>query len=67
MNRCPIAYDVCDERCGLTDKIIDKTVNTIKMMLPSWFNTIDISFLSFEMKEKYKFLLEKRIKVLDLA
>ena len=54
------------ERCSLTDKIIEKTLNTIKMALPSWFGLIDISFLSNEMKEKYRVLLRNRINVLGL-
>lgn len=54
------------ERCFLTDKIIEKTLNTINTALPHWFELIDISFLSDEMKEKYRVLLQKRINVLGL-
>ena len=54
------------ERCCLTDKIIEKTLFSINSALPSWFGLIDISFLSTEMKEKYRELLSKRIKVLGL-
>lgn len=54
------------ERCSLTDKVIDATLNTISSALDSWFNLIDISFLSNEMKEKYRLLLQKRRKVLGL-
>ena len=49
------------ERCGLTDKIIEKMVDTIQKALSSWFELIDISFLSDEMKDKYGILLQKRI------
>jgi serine/threonine-protein kinase HipA len=52
------------ERCGLNDKIIDKILKTIYLAIPAWFEWIDNSFLTNEMKEKYKFLLEKRTKVL---
>lgn len=52
------------ERCGLTDVIIEKTSRTIQDALPSWFELINISFLSSEMKEKYMTLLQNRIKVL---
>lgn len=52
------------ERCGLTDKILENTLTTIKAALDSWFALIDISFLSPEMKEKYRLLLEKRIRVI---
>ena len=54
------------ERCGLGDKIIERTLETIQSAIPSWFNLIDICFLSPEMKEKYKALLQKRIDILDL-
>jgi serine/threonine-protein kinase HipA len=49
------------ERCGLTDKIIEKMVDTIQKALSSWFELIDISFLSDEMKDKYRSFLQKRI------
>ncbi|HEX2935600.1 MAG TPA: HipA domain-containing protein [Bacteroidales bacterium] len=52
------------ERCGLTDKVIDKNIDEIKAKLNHWFNLIDNSFLSSEMKEEYSLLLQKRIKVL---
>jgi len=52
------------ERCGLTEKVIEKALNTIQMALPAWFKTIDISFLSGKLKEKYTDLLWKRIKVM---
>jgi len=54
------------ERCGLNDKVIEKTIDMIKNALPQWFELIDISFLSGEMVEKYKKLLQKRIKVLGI-
>jgi serine/threonine-protein kinase HipA len=49
------------ERCGLTDKIIEKMLDTIRKALSSWFELIDISFLSDEMKDKYRSFLQKRI------
>jgi len=52
------------ERCKLTDKIIERNLEIIQTELPSWFNLIDISFLSDEMKEKYRDLLQKRINIL---
>lgn len=54
------------QRCGLTNKIIEKTMNTIQKALPSWYELIDISFLSDEMKCKYKNLLQHRIDILGL-
>jgi serine/threonine-protein kinase HipA len=52
------------ERCNLTDKIIERFLEKIQKEIPAWFNLIDISFLSGEMKEKYKNLLYKRIDIL---
>lgn len=52
------------ERCNLTDKIIERILETIQTELPSWFSLIDISFLSKEMKDKYGDLLQKRINIL---
>lgn len=52
------------ERCGLTDKILEKNQDEIKVQLSRWFELINNSFLSQKMKEKYNLLLENRIKVL---
>ncbi|HKK81393.1 MAG TPA: HipA domain-containing protein [Prolixibacteraceae bacterium] len=54
------------ERCGLTDKVIEKTLKTIQQTLPKWFDFIENSFLSDEMKEKYRSLLQRRIQILGL-
>jgi serine/threonine-protein kinase HipA len=52
------------ERCNLTHKIIERILEKIQKEIPAWFNLIDISFLSGEMKEKYKNLLRKRMDIL---
>lgn len=52
------------ESCNLTDKIIERFLEKIQKEIPVWFNLIDISFLSGEMKEKYKNLLYNRIDIL---
>lgn len=54
------------ERCLLTDKIIEKNLDSIRWVLHSWFELIEISFLSGELKEKYRVVLQKRINVLGL-
>jgi len=54
------------ECCSLSDKVIEKSLSKINRAFPSWFELIDISFLSDIMKEKYRVLLQKRISVLDL-
>ncbi|MDA3893184.1 MAG: HipA domain-containing protein [Salinivirgaceae bacterium] len=55
------------EGCRLTDRVIENTLETIMDSIPIWFNLIDISFLSKQMKEKYALLLQKRINVLNLV
>lgn len=52
------------ERCNLADPVIERTLETIQSALPSWFELIDISFLSDEMKDKYAKLLQNRIEIL---
>jgi serine/threonine-protein kinase HipA len=54
------------ERCGLTEKVVEKTLISIQQKLPEWFELIDCSFLSEKMKEKYRNLFTHRIKILDL-
>lgn len=49
------------KRCGLTDRIIEKIEDTIQKALSSWFEMIEISFLSDKMKDKYRSFLLKRI------
>ena len=52
------------ERCGLPDKIIERTINVFKKALPSWFDLLALSFLSDDMRGKYESLLRKRIDIL---
>ncbi len=54
------------DRCGLTIKSIDKVLETISSAVPKWNEWIEISFLSDEMKEKYRQLLAIRLTVLDI-
>ena len=54
------------EQCCINDKIIDQTLHTIQKAIPSWFDLIEISFLSDEIQTKYKVLLKKRIEILGL-
>lgn len=52
------------EKCGLTDKSIEKSLTTIQTAIPGWHSLIGISFLSEPMKDKYLKLLQERTKVL---
>lgn len=54
------------ERCGLTEKSIEKVLETISLAIPEWKNLIDISFLSKEMKGKYLYLLNGRLTTLNI-
>ena len=54
------------ERCELTDKSIDKVLETISLSVPKWKELINNSFLSQEMKDKYQTLLETRLNNLSI-
>ncbi|MFV0346532.1 MAG: HipA domain-containing protein [Bacteroidales bacterium] len=54
------------ERCGLTPKTVDSILNDIDVAIPEWYDFIDNSFLSEDMKEKYEKLLKDRIALLML-
>ena len=54
------------EICELTDKSIDKVLETISLSVPKWKQLIINSFLSKEMQEKYQALLETRLNILDI-
>ena len=49
------------EKCRLTEKSIEKVLETISLAIPKWKTLIDISFLSEEMKGKYLDLLDGRL------
>lgn len=66
LNRTVLINYFGAERCGLTDKVIEKTLKTIQQTLPKWFDLIENSFLSDEMKQKYRGLLQRRIQILEL-
>jgi serine/threonine-protein kinase HipA len=52
------------ERCGITDTILEKSLDSIKKSIPIWYKLIDGCFLSSLMKEKYRLLLDRRIKAI---
>lgn len=54
------------EKCGLTEKSIEKVLETISVAIPKWMTLIDISFLSKEMKGKYLDLLDSRLTILKI-
>jgi serine/threonine-protein kinase HipA len=54
------------ERCGLTEKSIDKVLETISTAIPSWRTLINISFLSEEMKGRYLDLLDRRLTAMSI-
>lgn len=51
------------ERSGLTNKTIEQILDIIRNALPTWYNLIEISFLSSEMKEKYSLFVQQRSKI----
>ena len=52
------------EKCGLTDKTIEKSLAIIQAAIPGWYTLIGISFLSETMKDKYRKLLQDRTRIL---
>jgi serine/threonine-protein kinase HipA len=54
------------ERCDLTDRVVDKVLDSITGSIPNWREEIRISFLSDEMKEKYTALIDARLDRLRL-
>ena len=54
------------EICGLTEKSIEKVLETITLAIPKWKTLIDISFLSKVMKGKYLDLLDGRLTTLEI-
>lgn len=54
------------ERCELTDKSIERVLESISFSVPKWKELINNSFLSQEMKDKYQTLLETRLNNLGI-
>jgi len=54
------------ERCGLTEKSIEKVIETISTAIPKWRALIAVSFLSEDMKSKYLDLLDRRMIKLNI-
>ena len=54
------------ERCDLTDKVIDRVLESITSAVQGWRELINISFLSPDMKKKYNDLLNARLRILNL-
>jgi serine/threonine-protein kinase HipA len=54
------------EKCELTEKSVEKVLETITLAIPKWKTLIDISFLSKEMQGKYLDLLDERLTTLKI-
>ncbi len=54
------------ERCGLTDKVVENNLQALIKHKETWMQLLEKSFLSKELKNKYKTLLEMRWAVLAL-
>jgi hypothetical protein len=54
------------KRLKLNQKVINKTLKELQAAKPSWFELIQNSFLSQDLKNTYTELLEKRIQLLEL-
>jgi len=67
LTRNDLVYYFGLERCELTNKSVDKVLESIHSAIPQWMKLIENSFLSPEMKDRYKELIFKRLDVLKLA
>jgi len=54
------------DRCGLTVKTIENNLDALGAAKQNWHELLENSFLSDEFKEKYRLMLDKRIKLLGL-
>jgi len=54
------------ERCAITEKSVEKVLETITLAIPKWKTLIDVSFLSEDMKVKYLDLLDGRLMILKI-
>ena len=54
------------EICELTEKSVEKVLETITLTIPEWKKLIDISFLSKELKIKYLDLLDGRLTTINI-
>lgn len=54
------------ERCELTNKSVDKVLETISSAIPTWRSLINSSFLSKGLKDKYLDLLDIRLNNLNI-
>lgn len=52
------------KKLGLNETVVNEILSTFKSAIPIWEHLIGISFLSQMGKDKYKQILEKRIKVI---
>lgn len=54
------------KKLGLNETVINENLAQFKLAIPNWEHLVNISFLSQTGKDKYKEILEKRIKTLEL-
>jgi serine/threonine-protein kinase HipA len=64
LNRSILVDYFGGQRLGINDTVIHRVLGEIESALPAWFELIDRSFLTPEMKDKYKTLLQSRIRIL---
>ncbi len=55
------------DRLKLSGKSIEQVFSEIRKTSPIWMNLLEICFLNDDLKQKYRILLEKRLKILGLG
>lgn len=57
-------FEVAMNSSGLEDKIIEKMFAKFEKVSNKWFEFIDISFLTEDMKEQFKLIIRNKLKIL---
>jgi serine/threonine-protein kinase HipA len=66
LNRALLVNYYGKERLKLSDKTILQVLSDLKSAIPEWLHLLNVSFLSDDLKEKYRDLLLKRVEILGL-
>jgi serine/threonine-protein kinase HipA len=66
LNRAVLVNYYGKERLKLSDKTILKVLRDLQSAIPTWLHLLTVSFLTDDLKEKYRALLLKRIEILEL-
>ena len=58
-------FEAAMETSGLNEKVVQNIIEKFKKSKEDWFAVIDISFLSNDMKQRYKDMLDDKFRILN--